>query len=89
MDNILILADNDFAKKEETVIQIAKIITKDQEHLTFLYYLKFNKTQIKLNLEGIILTKESHIGDILLITNHDVDSTSLRRITSKKISSKE
>ena len=58
---------------------------KDWEYLTSLYLLKFNWAQIKLNSERIVLIKESHIGGILPITNHDADSTSLREITKKKL----
>lgn len=36
---------------------------------------------MKLNLNGIVLTKESHIGGILLVTDHDADSTSSKGIT--------
>ena len=88
-DDTLILADNDFAGKEESAIQTAKIMTKDWEHLNFSDPLKLNRAQIKLNSEGIVLTKESHVGSILPITNHDTDSTSSRGITKKKLSSKE
>ena len=35
-----------------------------------------------------MLTKESHVDDILLITNCDVDSTNSRKITRKKLSPK-
>ena len=88
-DDILILADNDFAGKEESAIQTVKIMTKDREHLTSSHPLKFNRVQIKLDSEGIVLTKESHVGGILSITNRDVDSTSSRGITRKKLSPKE
>ena len=43
MDDTLILADNDFAEKEKSAIQIAKIMTKDREHLTSSHLLKFNR----------------------------------------------
>ena len=52
---------------------------------TSLQPLKFNGTQIKLNSEEIVLTKESHIGGILLVKNYDVDSTSSRGITRIKL----
>lgn len=89
MDNILILANNDFARKKEAAIQTTKIMTKDQEYLTSSYPLKFNRIQIKLDLKGIILTKESYVGSIVPITNHDTDSTSSREITRKKLSPNE
>ena len=62
---------------------------KSREYLTSSHPLKFNGVQIKLNSEGIVLTKESHIGSIFLVTNRDVDSTSSREITRKKLSPKE
>ena len=88
-DDTLILADNDFANKEEAEIKVAKIITKDREHLTSTQPLKFNGAQIKLDSEVIVLTKKSHVGGILLVTDHDVDSTSSREITRKKLLPKE
>ena len=88
-NDILILIDNNFAKKKEAAIQTTKIMTKDQEHFTSSYPLKFNRAQIKLNFKKIILTKKSHIGCILSITNHDADSISSRGITRKKQSLKE
>ena len=88
-DDILILADDDFASIEEDAIKSAKIMTKDRKYLTSAYSLKFNGAQIKLDSNGIVLTKESHVGGILLVTDHFADSTSSRGITRKKLSPKE
>ena len=88
-DDILILPDNEFVGKEKVIIQTAKIMTKDREFLTFSHPLKFNGVQINLDLKRIVLSKESHVGDIFFITNHDVDSTNSRGITRKKLSPKE
>ena len=88
-DNTWILANNDFASKEDKAIKTAKIMTKDWEHLTSSQPLKFNRTQIKFDSERIVLIKKSYIGGILSVTNHDVDSTSSRGITRKKPSPKE
>ena len=88
-NDTLILADNDFASKEEAEIKAAKIMTKDREYLTFTQPLKFNRAQIKLDSEGIVLTKESHVGGIFLVTDHNADSTCSRGITKKKLSPKE
>ena len=41
-DNTLILADNDFASIDDDAIILAKIMTKDKEHLTSAHSLKFN-----------------------------------------------
>lgn len=58
-NNILILVHNKFIKKEEVAIKTSKIMTKSPKHLTFLYLLKFNRIQIKLDLEEIVFTKEN------------------------------
>lgn len=89
IDDILILADNNFASTKENAIRLAKIMTKNKEHLTSAHLLKFNGVQIKLNLNRIVLTKESYVKEILLITDHAADFTSLRGIIKKKLSSKE
>ena len=88
-DNTLILADNNFASTEEDAIRSAKIMTKDKEHLTPAHPPKFNGTQIKLDLNGIVLIKKSHIGGIFPVTDHAADSTSSKGITRKKLSPKE
>ena len=89
MDETLILADNDFAGKEESAIQWAKIMTKEREYLTHAHPLKFNSAQIKLDSNNIVLTKKSHIGGILLVTDNVAESISSRGITRKKLSPKE
>lgn len=89
IDNILILADNDFTSTKEDTIKSAKTMTKDREHLTPTYFLKFNNAQIKLNLNGIVLTKKSYAGRILLIIDHVADSTSSKEIIRKKLLPKE
>lgn len=48
-------------------IKVAKIMIKDYKYLTSIQTIKFNKAQIKLDLNGIILTKKSLIGDIFLV----------------------
>lgn len=60
-------------------------MTKDWEYLTSTQPIKFNGVQIKLDSNGLVLTKESHIGSIFLVTTHDADSTSLRRIIKKSL----
>ncbi len=64
-------------------------MTKDREYFTCTKLIKFNGAQIKLDSDGIVLTKDSHIGGILLVTDHNADSTSSRGITRKKLSTKE
>ena len=87
-DDTLILADNNFASTKEKTIKSAKIMTKDREYLTLVYPLKFNSTQIKLDSNGIVLTKKSQVGGILLVTNYAADSTNSKGITRKKLSPK-
>lgn len=79
-DDILILADNNFASIKEDVINLAKIMTKDREYLISSHLLKFFSIQIKLNLNGIVFTKKSHIGEIFSVTDHVVNSTNSRGI---------
>lgn len=64
-------------------------MTKNREYLTPAYSLKFNGAQIILDSDGIFLTKESYVGEILPVTDNVADSTSSRGITSKKLSPKE
>lgn len=64
-------------------------MTKDRKHFTSLYLLKFNGAQIKLNLNGIVFTKNSNIKGIFLITNLVVDSTNSKEILRKILLSKE
>ena len=64
-------------------------MTKDGEYLTLAHPLKFNSAQIKLDSNGIILTKKSHVSGIFSVTNHIPDSTSSKEITRKKLSLKE
>ena len=55
-NDILILADNNFADIKKVIIKSAKIMTKNRKCLSFAHPLKFNSTQIKLDLNGIVLT---------------------------------
>lgn len=57
-DNILILADNDFANIEENTIKSAKIMTKDKKHFTSIQPLKFNGLQIKPNSNRIVFVNK-------------------------------
>ena len=88
-NDILILSNNNFASIKEKAIKLAKIMTKDREYLTLTYPLKFNGTQIKLDLNCIVLTKESHVKGIFPVTGHATESTSSKEITRKKLSPKE
>lgn len=63
-------------------------MTKDKKHLTSVYSLKFNDIQIKLDLNGIVLIKNSYIGSIFLFIDYNIDFTSSKTITRKKLSFK-
>ena len=63
-------------------------MTKDRKYLTSAQPIKFNGVQIKLDSNGIVLTKKSHVGGIFLVTDHDADSICSRGITRKKLSPK-
>ena len=41
-DNILILADNDFASIKKNAIRLIKIMIKNKEYFTPIYFPKFN-----------------------------------------------
>lgn len=88
-DDKLILVDNNLAGNEEKEIKVAKLMTKNCKYLTSSQPIKFNGAQIKPNLNGIVLIKESYVGDILLVTDYDTDSTGSKKIMRKKLSLKE
>lgn len=46
INNIFILANNNFASNKKETNKLAKIMTKDKKYLTFAYPLKFNGAQI-------------------------------------------
>lgn len=85
INNILILDDNNFVNKEEEVVRNIKIIIKDQKYHILAQQIKFNWIQIKLDSNGIVLTKMSYLDAIFLVTDHDIDSTSSKAITRKKL----
>lgn len=87
-NDILILANNNCASTKEEVIKSAKIMTKYRKYLILAYSLKFNSAEIKHDLNSIVLTKKSHVREILLVIDHGTDSTSYKRITRKKLSLK-
>lgn len=88
INNILILANKDFVNKKKVAIKFIKITTKNWKHLIFLQSVKFNEAQIKLNLEEIVLTKKSYISNIFLVTNHNRNFISSKKIIKKKLFSK-
>lgn len=89
VNNIFILIDNNFASVQKNAIRLIKIMIKNKKHLIFIYFLKFIGIQIKLNLNKIILIKESHIKGIFLVIDYVVDSISSSKIIKKKLLPKE
>lgn len=89
INDILILADNNFTSIKKTAIQIAKIITKNKKYFILAQPLKFNRAQIKLDSNSIILIKKNHVNGIFLLINHNTNSISSKRIIRKKLSTKE
>lgn len=60
-------------------------MTKDKKNLSSIQYPRFNDVQIEFDLEDFILTKKSHIGDILLVY-YATDFISLKGMNKKKLS---
>lgn len=79
------LADNSFASTKKDIIRSIKIMTIDKKHLNSTYSLKFNCAQIKRDSNKIVLTKTSHIGGILSVTDQVANSTPSKGITRIKL----
>lgn len=88
-NNILILINKNFASKDKKAVRNAKIKIKDWKYLTSIQSIKFNRVQIKLDSNGIILTKKCYIGGIFPVIDHDADSTNSKEIIRKKLLPKE
>lgn len=84
-NNILILINNNFAGIKEDTIRLAKIIIKNKKYLIFIYFLKFNSTYNKFNLNKIILIKKSYIKEIVLIIYRIANFTGFKIIMQKKL----
>jgi hypothetical protein len=56
MDDTLFLADETFAKSEETKLREANFLAKEREELTRTTLIKFNRGHIKQEKDSIILT---------------------------------
>lgn len=88
-NDTLMLASDAFATMEEEAIKSAKLMTKDRDHLTAEHPIKFNGAQIRLDGDDIMLTKETHVGGISLVTSQNAESIRVRGITRIKLSRKE
>lgn len=84
-NNILILINNNFAGIKEDIIRLAKIIIKNKKYLILIYFLKFNSTYNKFNLNKIILIKKSYIKEIVLIIYRIANFTGFKIIMQKKL----
>lgn len=84
-NNILILINNNFAGIKEDTIRLAKIIIKNKKYLILIYFLKFNSTYNKFNLNKIILIKKSYIKEIVLIIYRIANFTGFKIIMQKKL----
>lgn len=60
-------------------------MTKNKEYLNSTTPLKLNGIQIKLDSNGTVAIEESYIGGILLIIDYDINFTSSKEITRKKL----
>lgn len=82
------MANNVFDNNEKKAIKIAKIMTKDCKYLIFAQLIKFNRMQIELDLNDIILIKKSYTDSIFLVIGYNIDSINLKYIIKTKLSSK-
>ena len=94
IDDILLLATDDFANKEKKAVKSAKILIKDRICLTPINSIKFNGMKIQLhfsinNFLYITLFHEIHVGGIVLIQKNEISFTSNRGLVKKNLSIKD
>lgn len=80
IDDLLILADNNFASIEKVVIQTTKIMANDKKYFTFAQYLKLNSAQIKLDSNSIVLIKDNYVDNNFLFINYNANFTSIKEL---------
>lgn len=88
-DDTLFLADETFAKKEQTELNIAKFMAKDREHLTTHTPLKFNGSIISLLNNTILLNQAQQIDNLHLVGNISADMPCARGITKRRATPKD
>lgn len=88
-NKISIPANTNFTNNKIETIKITKLIIKDCKYLTFIQPIKFHRAQIKIDLNDIVLTKKSHLGEILVVINHNIDFINSKKITRNKLLFKE
>src|SRR6266700_5607095 len=74
-DNTLFLTDKTFADIEENKLYKAKFMAKEQERLTTITPLKFNRAIIQLISDRITLTQEQQYMNLSIITTKTAIST--------------
>jgi hypothetical protein len=89
IDDILILADSNFATAEEKAIVNAKIMTKPRDNLDPNSSLKFNDTIIEHQENDIYLRQISQSDHLQLIQNVNIAITSSRNKIRPALTSKE
>lgn len=84
------MIETHFANVEQDVIKLAKLMSKDQEHLRIDKPIKFNGGLIKLTPNGnLTLKQEIKFASISLIKNSKASTTSTRDIVYIKLLLKE
>jgi hypothetical protein len=88
-DDTLFLADETFAKSEETKLREANFLAKEREELTRTTPIKFNGGHIKQEKDSIILTQERQCQNLKLVTTKVTDLTSSRGEIRKAVAPKD
>lgn len=84
-DDTLLLANNEFALREQQEIKNARIISKPQDVLTHQQPLKFNSSLISESAQRVILSQERTCATIHIVQQHNADTTSSRNKIRKNI----
>src|SRR5580692_7050629 len=88
-DDTLLLADEDFAEKEEKKLRKAGFMTKDREKLTSSSPIKFNGGSITSKGNSLTLTQEQHCQNLKTVSPEAINLTSSRGVTRKMVLPKE
>jgi hypothetical protein len=88
-DDTLFLADETFAKSEETKLREANFLAKEREELTRTTPIKFNGGHIKQEKDSITLTQERQCQNLKLVTTKVIDLTSSRGEIRKAVAPKD
>jgi hypothetical protein len=88
-DDTLLLADKNFAKKEEEKLHKVGFLTKEREELTKNNPIKFNGGSIEMKGNSLALTQEQHYQNLKTVSSEAENLTSSRGVTRKMVSPKE